>query len=41
MLWVSKMNSIKNRVEEIILKEYIYVWYNWSKIWKTLFTVLW
>jgi CRISPR/Cas system CMR subunit Cmr6 (Cas7 group RAMP superfamily) len=25
MLWVSKMNSIKNRVEEIILKEYIYV----------------
>jgi hypothetical protein len=28
MLWVSKMNSIKNRVEEIILKEYIYVWYN-------------
>lgn len=25
MLWVSKMNSIKNTVEEIILKEYIYV----------------
>jgi CRISPR/Cas system CMR subunit Cmr6 (Cas7 group RAMP superfamily) len=25
MLWVSKMNNIKNRVEEIILKEYIYV----------------
>ena len=24
MLWVSKMNNIKNRVEEIILKEYIY-----------------
>ena len=26
MLWVSKMNNIKNTVEEIILKEYIYVW---------------
>lgn len=25
MLWVSKMNNIKNIVEEIILKEYIYV----------------
>ena len=25
MLWVSKMNNIKNAVEEIILKEYIYV----------------
>ena len=25
MLWISKMNSIKNIVEEIILKEYIYV----------------
>ena len=25
MLWVGKMNNIKNRVEEIILKEYIYV----------------
>lgn len=25
ILWVSKMNNIKNRVEEIILKEYIYV----------------
>ena len=25
MLWVSKMNNIKNTVEEIILKEYIYV----------------
>lgn len=29
MLWIVKMNNIKNRVEEIILKEYIYVWYNW------------
>jgi len=29
MLWIGKMNNIKNRVEEIILKEYIYVWYNW------------
>ena len=27
MLWVSKMNNIKNIAEEIILKEYIYVWY--------------
>ncbi len=25
MLWVSKINNIKNIVEEIILKEYIYV----------------
>ena len=25
ILWVSKMNNIKNIVEEIILKEYIYV----------------
>lgn len=24
MLWIGKMNNIKNRVEEIILKEYIY-----------------
>jgi hypothetical protein len=29
MLWVSKMNNIKNIAEEIILKEYIYVWYYW------------
>ena len=25
MLWIDKINNIKNRVEEIILKEYIYV----------------
>ena len=25
MLWIAKINNIKNRVEEIILKEYIYV----------------
>lgn len=25
MLWVSKMNNIKNIVEEIVLKKYIYV----------------
>ena len=25
MLWIGKMNNIKNRVEEIVLKEYIYV----------------
>ena len=25
LLWVSKMNNIKNIVEEIILKEYVYV----------------
>ena len=25
MLWIGKMNKKKNRVEEIILKEYIYV----------------
>ena len=28
MLWISKMNNIKNIANEIILKEYIYVWYN-------------
>ena len=28
MLWISKMNNIKNISNEIILKEYIYVWYN-------------
>ena len=27
ILLVSKMNNIKNIAEEIILKEYIYVWY--------------
>ena len=25
MLWIGKMNNLKNRIEEIILKEYIYV----------------
>ena len=25
MLWIGQMNNIKNKVEEIILKEYIYV----------------
>ena len=25
MLWIGKMNNLKSRVEEIILKEYIYV----------------
>lgn len=25
MLWIGKMNNIKNRAEEIILKEYIFV----------------
>ena len=24
MLWIGKMNNIKNRVDEIVLKEYIY-----------------
>ena len=28
ILWVSKMNNIKNIAEEIILKDYIYVRYN-------------
>ena len=28
LLWIKSMNNIKNRAEEIILKEYIYVWYN-------------
>ena len=36
MLWVSKMNNIKNIAEEIILKEYIYVWYYWWRIWKNV-----
>ena len=29
MLWIGKMNNIKDIAEEIISKEYIYVWYNW------------
>ena len=29
MLWISKMNNIKNIADEIVLKEYIYVWYYW------------
>lgn len=29
MLWIGKMNNIKNIAEEAILKEYIYAWYNW------------
>ena len=29
MLWISKMNNIKNIADEIALKEYIYVWYKW------------
>ena len=40
MLWIGKMNNIKNRVEEIILKEYIYVWYNWQRIWRNIITIL-
>ena len=36
MLCVSKMNNIKNIAEEIILKEYIYVWYYWWRIWKKI-----
>lgn len=38
ILWVSKMNNIKNIAEETILKEYIYAWYNWWRIWKNIFT---
>ena len=38
MIWVSKMNNIKNIAEEIILKEYIYVWYYWWRIWKNILT---
>ena len=29
MLWIGKMNNIKDIAEEIISKEYIYDWYNW------------
>ena len=29
MLWIDKMNNIKDIAEEIVLKEYIYAWYNW------------
>ena len=29
MLWIGKMNNIKDIAEEAILKEYIYAWYNW------------
>lgn len=35
-LWIGKMNNIKNIAEEIILKEYIYVWYYISRIQKNL-----
>lgn len=38
MLWISKMNSIKNIVEEKVLKENVYVWYNWWGICKNIFT---
>ena len=37
-LWIGKMNNIKDRVEEIILKEYIYVWYYWWRVWKNILT---
>ena len=40
MLWVSKMNNIKNIAEEIILKEYIYVWYYRWRIWKNKLTCM-
>jgi len=33
MFWLSKMNNIKNIAEEIVLKEYIYVWYHWWRVW--------
>lgn len=36
ILWVSEMNNIKNIAEEIILKEYIYVWYYRWRIWKNI-----
>ena len=36
ILWIGKMNNIKNKVEEIIFKEYIYVWYNWQRIWRNI-----
>ena len=36
ILWVSKMNNIKSIAEEIILKEYIYVWYYRWRIWKNI-----
>lgn len=29
ILWIGKMNNIKDIAEEAILKEYIYAWYNW------------
>ena len=34
MLWIGKMNNIKNIAEEIILKEYIYVWYYRWRTWR-------
>ena len=36
ILWIGKMNNIKNKVEEIIFKEYIYVWYYWQRIWRNI-----
>lgn len=40
ILWVSEMNNIKNIAEEIILKEYIYVWYYRWRIWKNILTCM-
>lgn len=49
MLWIGYMNNIKNRAEEIILKDYIYgdlIWlekklHNWWIFWKNFSTILW
>ena len=49
MLWIGYMNNIKNRAEEIILKDYIYgdlIWlekklHNWWRFWKNFSTILW
>ena len=40
MLWIGKMNNIKNIAEEAILKEYIYVWYYRWRIWKNILTCM-
>ena len=40
LLWIKNMNNIKNRAEEIILKEYIYVWYNRKRMESKIFAFL-
>ena len=40
LLWIQRMNNCKYMAEEIILKEYIYVWYNRERREPEVFTFL-